>query len=90
MARFFRTQRSGGQRECGESCITAAAGLILMGVLSAFRMTPGGAQGYLKVTPDLCILGKAVGGGFPLSVFGGRRDIMGFVQPRLSPTSTKR
>jgi glutamate-1-semialdehyde 2,1-aminomutase len=36
----------------------------------------------LGVTPDLCTLGKAVGGGYPLSVFGGRREIM----ERLMPT----
>jgi glutamate-1-semialdehyde 2,1-aminomutase len=56
--------------------------LVFDEVLSAFRMGPGGAQEYLGVTPDLCTLGKAVGGGFPLSVFGGRRDIM----ERLMPT----
>ena len=56
--------------------------LIFDEVLSAFRMAPGGAQEYLGVTPDLCTLGKAVGGGYPLSVFGGRRDIM----DRLMPT----
>jgi len=56
--------------------------LIFDEVLSAFRMGPGGAQQYLGVTPDLCTLGKAVGGGYPLSVFGGRKDIM----DRLMPT----
>jgi glutamate-1-semialdehyde 2,1-aminomutase len=56
--------------------------LIFDEVLSAFRMAPGGAQEYLGVTPDLCTLGKAVGGGHPLSVFGGRRDVM----ERLMPT----
>lgn len=56
--------------------------LVFDEVLSAFRMGPGGAQEYLGVIPDLCTLGKAVGGGFPLSVFGGRRDIM----ERLMPT----
>jgi glutamate-1-semialdehyde 2,1-aminomutase len=56
--------------------------LIFDEVLSAFRMGPGGAQEHLGVTPDLCTLGKAVGGGLPLSVFGGRRDIM----ERLMPT----
>jgi glutamate-1-semialdehyde 2,1-aminomutase len=56
--------------------------LIFDEVLCAFRMGPGGAQEYLGVTPDLCTLGKAVGGGFPLSVFGGRRDLM----ERLMPT----
>jgi glutamate-1-semialdehyde 2,1-aminomutase len=56
--------------------------LIFDEVLSAFRMALGGAQEYLGITPDLCTLGKAVGGGYPLSVFGGRRDIM----DRLMPT----
>jgi glutamate-1-semialdehyde 2,1-aminomutase len=56
--------------------------LVFDEVLSAFRMGPGGAQEYLGVTPDLCTLGKAVGGGYPLSVFGGRHEIM----ERLMPT----
>src|SRR5207245_8356721 len=56
--------------------------LIFDEVLSAFRMSPGGAQQYLGVTPDLCTLGKAVGGGHPLSVFGGRRDIMERLMPQ--------
>jgi glutamate-1-semialdehyde 2,1-aminomutase len=64
--------------------LTRAHGVLLIfdEVLSAFRMAPGGAQEYLGVTPDLCTLGKAVGGGYPLSVFGGRREIM----DRLMPT----
>jgi glutamate-1-semialdehyde 2,1-aminomutase len=55
--------------------------LIFDEVLCAFRMAPGGAQEYLGVTPDLCTLGKAVGGGCPLSVFGGRKDIMDRLMP---------
>ncbi len=55
--------------------------LIFDEVLSAFRMAPGGAQEVLQVTPDLCTLGKAVGGGYPLSVFGGRRDVMAHLMP---------
>jgi glutamate-1-semialdehyde 2,1-aminomutase len=45
-------------------------------------MGVGGAQEYLGVTPDLCTLGKAVGGGYPLSVFGGRREIMQRLMPQ--------
>jgi glutamate-1-semialdehyde 2,1-aminomutase len=64
--------------------LTQAHGVLLIfdEVLSAFRMAPGGAQEYLGVTPDLCTLGKAVGGGFPLSVFGGRKDIMERLMPQ--------
>jgi glutamate-1-semialdehyde 2,1-aminomutase len=64
--------------------LTQSHGVLLIfdEVLSAFRMAPGGAQEYLGVTPDLCTLGKAVGGGFPLSVFGGRKDIMERLMPQ--------
>jgi glutamate-1-semialdehyde 2,1-aminomutase len=64
--------------------LTRDHGVLLLfdEVLSAFRMAPGGAQEYLGVTPDLCTLGKALGGGFPLSAFGGRAEIM----ERLMPT----
>jgi glutamate-1-semialdehyde 2,1-aminomutase len=55
--------------------------LIFDEVLSGFRMAPGGAQQFLGVTPDLCTVGKAVGGGFPLSAFGGRREIMERLMP---------
>jgi len=55
--------------------------LIFDEVLSAFRMAPGGAQEYLGVTPDLCTLGKAVGGGRALSVFGGRKGLMDRLMP---------
>ena len=62
---------------------THEAGVLLIfdEVLSAFRMGAGCAQEYLGVTPDLCTLGKAVGGGYPLSVFGGRRDVMNKLMP---------
>ncbi len=56
--------------------------LIFDEVLCAFRMGKGGAQEYLGVTPDLCTIGKAVGGGYPLSVFGGRQDIMETLMPQ--------
>jgi glutamate-1-semialdehyde 2,1-aminomutase len=64
--------------------LTQAHGVLLIfdEVLSAFRMAPGGAQEYLGITPDLCTLGKAVGGGFPLSVFGGRKEIMDRLMPQ--------
>ena len=63
--------------------LTSKHGVLLVfdEVLSAFRMGPGGAQEYLRVTPDLCTLGKAVGGSLPLSVFGGRAEIMKHLMP---------
>jgi glutamate-1-semialdehyde 2,1-aminomutase len=55
--------------------------LIFDEILSAYRTGPDGAQGYLGVRPDLSIVGKAVGGGMPLSVLGGGRDLMRVLSP---------
>ena len=50
--------------------------LVFDEVVTGFRLAYGGAQAYYGVVPDLCTLGKAIGGGFPLSAVAGREDIM--------------
>jgi glutamate-1-semialdehyde 2,1-aminomutase len=50
--------------------------LVFDEVITGFRMALGGAQGHYGVIPDCATFGKAVGGGLPLSVVGGRKDIM--------------
>lgn len=45
-------------------------------VVTGFRLAYGGAQEYYGVVPDLVAYGKALGGGLPIGVFGGRNDIM--------------
>jgi glutamate-1-semialdehyde 2,1-aminomutase len=50
--------------------------LIFDEVVTGFRFAYGGAQEYYGVTPDLCTLGKIVGGGFALAAVAGRVDIM--------------
>ena len=50
--------------------------LVFDEVVTGFRMAYGGAQEYYGVVPDLCTLGKAIGGGFPISAIAGREDIM--------------
>jgi glutamate-1-semialdehyde 2,1-aminomutase len=50
--------------------------LIFDEVVTGFRFAYGGAQEYYGVTPDLCTLGKIVGGGFALAAVAGRADIM--------------
>lgn len=50
--------------------------LIFDEVVTGFRFAYGGAQEYYGVTPDLCTLGKIVGGGFALAAVCGRADIM--------------
>ncbi|MDE2582567.1 MAG: aminotransferase class III-fold pyridoxal phosphate-dependent enzyme [Rhodospirillales bacterium] len=50
--------------------------LIFDEVVTGFRFAYGGAQAYYGVTPDICTLGKIIGGGFPLAAIAGRADIM--------------
>ena len=58
--------------------VTAENGipLIFDEVVTGFRFAYGGAQEYYGVTPDICTLGKIVGGGFALAAIAGRADIM--------------
>ncbi|MGZ4938450.1 MAG: glutamate-1-semialdehyde 2,1-aminomutase [Halobacteriota archaeon] len=55
--------------------------LIFDEVITGFRLGRGGAQRLFDVTPDLTTLGKVVGGGFPIGVFGGKREIMELIAP---------
>ncbi len=55
--------------------------LIFDEVMTGFRVAPGGAQEVLQVTPDLCTLGKVIGGGLPVGAYGGRAEIMQHVMP---------
>ena len=55
--------------------------LIFDEVITGFRLSLGGAQKYYGVTPDLTTLGKIVGGGMPLAVYGGKREVMECVAP---------
>lgn len=55
--------------------------LIFDEVITGFRLSLGGAQKYYGITPDLTTLGKIIGGGFPIGIFGGRRDLIEQVAP---------
>ena len=55
--------------------------LIFDEVITGFRLSLGGAQGYYGISPDLTTVGKIVGGGFPLAGFGGKREIMQKLAP---------
>ncbi len=55
--------------------------LIFDEVITGFRVAWGGAQELFGVVPDLTCLGKIVGGGLPVGVYGGRAEIMEQVSP---------
>ena len=64
-------------------CDQYGALLIFDEVMTGFRVAAGGAQERLErgVQPDLTTLGKIVGGGFPVGVYGGRADLMKRIAP---------
>ena len=55
--------------------------LIFDEVITGFRVARGGAQQRYDVLPDLTVLGKIIGGGFPLAAYGGRKEIMKMIAP---------
>ncbi|MDC6454640.1 aminotransferase class III-fold pyridoxal phosphate-dependent enzyme [Planktomarina temperata] len=50
--------------------------LIFDEIVTGFRLAYGGAQEHYGVTPDICTLGKIIGGGFPLAALGASAEIM--------------
>ena len=63
--------------------ITGENGTVLIfdEVITGFRMGLSGAQGYYGVTPDMTTLGKIIGGGMPMGMYGGKKEIMQTVAP---------
>jgi glutamate-1-semialdehyde 2,1-aminomutase len=55
--------------------------LIFDEVITGFRLSLSGAQGYYGVTPDLTTFGKIIGAGMPVGAYGGKREIMSVVSP---------
>ena len=50
--------------------------LIFDEIVTGFRLDYGGAQTYYGITPDICTLGKALSGGFPIAAITGKKEIM--------------
>ena len=55
--------------------------LIVDEVMTGFRVALGGACELYRLDPDLVTLGKIVGGGLPVGVFGGKRKYMDMLAP---------
>ncbi|WP_432839333.1 aspartate aminotransferase family protein [Dactylosporangium sp. CA-092794] len=58
--------------------LTTSRGALLVfdEVITGYRVALGGAQELLSVRPDLTIVSKVLGGGFPVAAFGGSKEIM--------------
>lgn len=63
-------------RSVQEICARHGALFIFDEVITGFRIALGGAQELYGITPDLCTLGKAIGGGLAISAVAGRREIL--------------
>jgi len=50
--------------------------LLIFDEVQSLRLSTGGMQLLADVTPDICALGKLIGGGYPVGAFAGKRDIM--------------
>jgi glutamate-1-semialdehyde 2,1-aminomutase len=57
-------------------CDRWGAWLVFDEVITGFRLGSGGAQEHYRVTPDLTVLSKVMGGGVPVAAFGGSRAAM--------------
>ncbi|MGH3097832.1 MAG: aspartate aminotransferase family protein [Streptosporangiales bacterium] len=62
----------------------AAGALLVLDEVITFRVEVGGLQQRYGLTPDLTVLAKIVGGGFPVGAVGGREEVMDLFDPRRS------
>jgi len=70
-------------KELRELCSENGVLLIFDEVVTGFRLAPGGAQQSYGVLPDITVLGKIMGGGFPVGAVTGSREIMERMSPLL-------
>lgn len=61
---------------------------ILDEVKTGFRIARGGAQEYYNLKPDLATYAKALGNGYPIAAFGGKKEIMSIIGHGVSQGGT--
>ncbi|HEY8199447.1 MAG TPA: aspartate aminotransferase family protein [Candidatus Limnocylindrales bacterium] len=74
----------------GLRALTKEFGILLHydEVKTGFRFARGGAAEYFGVTPDIATYAKAMGNGYPVAAFGGRREIMAMLPDKMSHGGT--
>jgi len=58
-----------------------AGALLVLDEVLTFRFAAGGCQQQFAIKPDLTMLGKAIGGGFPVGAVGGSAECMKVFDP---------
>ena len=83
---------AGGVRPAEPGFLAAVAALarerevlFVLDEVQGLRNGLGGEQGRLGLTPDLTLLGKIIGGGFPIGAVGGRADLLELTVASLTP-----
>ncbi|WP_278471890.1 glutamate-1-semialdehyde 2,1-aminomutase [Gimesia maris] len=64
-----------------EVCTQHGSVFIMDEVMTGFRVALGGAQQRFEIMPDICMLGKVIGGGMPVGAYGGKAEIMDVISP---------
>jgi glutamate-1-semialdehyde 2,1-aminomutase len=77
----FALPPPGFLRTVYEACQRHGIVFVLDEVVS-FRLSPGGLQAALDFQPDLVLLGKIIGGGFPVGGVGGKAELLAVVDPQ--------
>ena len=62
-------------------CTHETGSLLIFDEVMTSRLSVGGAQQLLGITPDMTVLGKYLAGGLSFGAFGGRRDVMAHFDP---------
>ncbi len=73
--------KAGFLQHLRDVCTKFGSLLIFDEVITGFRVSSGGAQARENIIPDLCALGKIIGGGLPVGAFCGKREIMEYLAP---------
>jgi glutamate-1-semialdehyde 2,1-aminomutase len=89
-ARFDRQAYTAWLKELRAVCSARGIALIFDEVFVGFRLAPGGAQEYFGVRADMVTYGKTLGGGLPVGVVCGRRDLMKRYRETRSGTAGRR
>jgi glutamate-1-semialdehyde 2,1-aminomutase len=58
------------------ACTATGTALVFDEVVTGFRVSPGGMQSLLGITPDISVLGKVMSGGLPSGAVAGRADLL--------------
>ncbi len=73
--------KNGYLQQLRDICTKENIILIFDEVMTGFRLSKGGAQSLFGILPDMCTMGKIIGGGLPVGAYGGKKEIMDCISP---------